>query len=120
MDRPSYPTAFVARHVGPNDVVLSDRVSSFRVPAFAGKVVVSRPPVAWIPDDQERRRDVARFFDADTAQSERHAILDRYAVRFLLIPKGSLTPAGVTALGTPVEETQEFTLYRVRQPSRRG
>lgn len=114
-ERPGYPTAFLAGHVGPDDVVLADPWTGFQVPAVAGKVIASRPPVVWIPDDPVRRRDLARFLAADTSAEERRAILRRYGVRFLLVDKFR-PPKGAAALGTLAAETYAYGLYRVDAP----
>ena len=92
--------------IGPDDVVMADLNFSRHLPAFTGRVVGFIDPEAFIPDEQDRRDDVTRFF-ANISGDERRQLMDRYAVRFVGVDQrtASLSPevrADLEALGRVV------------------
>ena len=79
--------AFLSRHTGQYDVVLSDLLTSWTVPALGGKVVAWQHPLAFVPDDEQRRRDVQRFLGDAATRGDRLAVIRKYRVAFLLLNK---------------------------------
>ena len=77
----------LAHAVGQYDVVFSDLDTSWKIPAFSGKVIASYNPVHWVGDMDKRRSDTHKFFAAETVYDERIAILKRYNVDYLLVDK---------------------------------
>jgi hypothetical protein len=72
----------------------------------------------FVPDHDERLAAVGRFFDASAATSDRRAILDRYDVKSVLLPKGHFDdwPArlhALEALGTSVFSSPDYELLEV-------
>lgn len=115
--------SFVEAHVGRDDVVLTDADTCWYVPAFAGRVVAYPMRLPFVPDHHERLRAVARFFEPDAGEDERRALLARYRVRFVLLPKHHFPerpdlPEAVAALGVTVHTGPEYDLVRVAAPSR--
>jgi hypothetical protein len=74
----------LAQVIGADTVVLADLNFSRHMPAFTGKVVAFIDPEAFVPDDDERRAAVTRFF-ADISTTERLRLLDRYDARFVAV-----------------------------------
>jgi hypothetical protein len=70
--------------IGADAVVLADLNFSRHLPAFTGKVVAFIDPEAFVPDHDERRAAVTRFF-ADISTAERLSLLDRYDARFVAV-----------------------------------
>jgi hypothetical protein len=77
--------ASIAERVGEREVVLADPHTSWRVPAYAGRVVASRHPLAFVPDQEQRRLDLARFFAPGTPAPEREQLALRYEASWVLI-----------------------------------
>jgi hypothetical protein len=109
---------FLPRVVGPADVVVTDLDTGWYVPAFAGKVVASRHPVAFVPDHDARLEDVRRFFRDSTDLAGRREILARYGARFILIDKEREDRApsleALAPLGTPVVDDARWLMIVVR------
>ncbi|MGH3116852.1 MAG: hypothetical protein ACRDQ2_07000 [Gaiellales bacterium] len=86
--------------VGREDVVLSPVETGWQVPAFTGRTVASLHPLAFVPDHDRRREDVAAFFDPAAGTPLRREIIDRYCVSFLLFPTTSPAAPDLGRLGT--------------------
>jgi hypothetical protein len=89
--RPIYKE--LLRGVGRGDVVLSDQWTMWPVPAFAGRIVYAcshTEVLVGAKEDQQRHDDTDRFFNTETSESERAAILDRYGVRWLILNQDRL------------------------------
>ena len=88
VDRQVWPEAkAILGPVRPGDVVLADSRTSYLVPALSGgRVVAWRHPVYWIPDQAERRKAQDQFFGNATDQ-ERHAVIARYHVQWILLDR---------------------------------
>ncbi len=84
---PSRRYDVLREHVGADSVVLADSLSSLQVPSYAGKVVATRPALAFIPDQSPRLAAVESFFTAGTPEKTRRDIFYRYDVEFLLIDR---------------------------------
>jgi hypothetical protein len=97
------------------DTVLAPPDSGHFIPAWAGNRVVYGHPFETI-DAETKEAEVAQFYSPDATTAERHALLDRYGVRYVFAPLAtSLDPA---ALGlTPAWTGEEAILYRVEGTS---
>jgi hypothetical protein len=74
------PYTFLHDYVGQYEVVLADLKTSFIVPLVAGKVISVLRALAFIPDEEQRRADLATALDPGTPQATREAIIARYGV----------------------------------------
>jgi hypothetical protein len=92
------------------DTVLAPTELGVFVPAWAGNRVVYGHPFETIEAEQ-KEAEVKRFYDAGTTLDERITLLDRYDVRYVLVPDPQLD---IEALGMVEVWSQEnVTLYRV-------
>jgi hypothetical protein len=92
------------------DTVLAPPELGVFVPAWAGNRVVYGHPFETISADQ-KEAEVKRFYDARTTAVERKTLLDRYGVRYVLVPDSRLD---MEALGmVEVWSQEDVTLYRV-------
>lgn len=111
--------------VGRTDVVLSDPVSSWPVPSLRGRIVTALHQEFFVPDQVQRRADVADFFSVEPTR-ERTRILERYDVRWILLNRRTLDPRVFEALLDPravVGSDGELVLLDVarwRPPEARG
>ena len=109
---------FLGERVGRDDVVMTDRDTCWYVPAFAGRVVAYPMNLPFVPDHLERLAAVGRFFEPGVSESERRALLARYRVRFVLLPKHHFPDrpelrAELQPLGATVFSDVEYDLLRV-------
>lgn len=109
---------FLATATGQYDVVLADFDTGWYVPAFGGKVIASRHPVAFVASHQDRVRDVQRFFTAGPDRAGREAIIARWGARFVLLdrkrPESADVEPGLRPLGEAVVDDGRWLLIRVR------
>lgn len=78
---------FLKDYATRQDVILSDPRTSHLVPSFAGKVVATWYPQTFVEDDDERHKDVNRFFEQATDNSDRISIINKYKVDFVLLDR---------------------------------
>jgi hypothetical protein len=78
---------FLEDAIKPNSLVLSDIETSWKIPTFNGKVIAALHAQAFVPDDNDRRSDVANFFDRRASAETRLAIIERYKPEYLLLDK---------------------------------
>ena len=109
---------FLAQRVGRDDVVMTDRDTCWYVPAFAGRVVAYPMQLPFVPDHAERLEAVGRFFEPGATESERRALLARYRVAYVLVPKHHFPDrpelrAELQALGPTVYSDVEYDLVDV-------
>jgi regulator of protease activity HflC (stomatin/prohibitin superfamily) len=110
--------SFLETHVGREDVVLTDVDTCWYVPAFQGKVVAYPMKLPFVPDHAERLAAVERFFEPDAEGAEQTAILARYGVRYVLLPKHHFDDwrervDAMSRLGVTVYSNAEYELVRV-------
>jgi hypothetical protein len=74
----------VAELVGPNAVVLADKLTSWSLPTFGTHVVAFHHRNPLVPDALERNAAVARFLGS-TSDDTREAILQRYQVTHVIV-----------------------------------
>jgi alpha-1,6-mannosyltransferase len=112
---------FLKAHVGTDEVVLTPPDYSWYVPVFSGKLVGYPHRLAFVPDQNERREAVERYFGDSVGADERRRVRARWNVAAVLLPKVWLPDwerhaAELAADGAvPVYETGEHLLLRTRR-----
>jgi hypothetical protein len=115
-DSPSARTefAFLSRFVPQYDVVISDFATKLIIPTFGGKLVASNHPLAFVPDHDQRRKDVKDFFSAKSDYNTRIAIIRKYGCRHILVsrknPASQEIIRSFLPLGSVVYENKQFVL----------
>ena len=79
--------AFLSKLIPQYDTVLSDFATTLIIPTFGGKLVASRFALAFVPDHDQRRKDVNDFFSPTSDYDRRFVILQKYGCRHILISK---------------------------------
>jgi len=113
---PAESLEFLKAHVNPDDLVLSDLLTSFRVPAVSGKVLASFHPLYFVPDHEERRQQLKRLFSGAASESELQTLLRASRARFILIPLRRVTPRTAALLqraGKIIHQTPRYQLIEV-------
>jgi hypothetical protein len=109
---------FITDYVSRGSIVLADLETSGIVPSFAGKVIATPHPQAFISDDVQRREDVQRFFSNTVTPDVRHHILAKYHPDFLLINKtrssAFASPIASVPFGDMLFENDQYILIRLR------
>lgn len=115
--KPSYEAyLFLSKVVGQYEVVFADKITSWIVPTFGGKVVVAAHPLAFVPDQYVRDSDVTQFFSPDTADTTRRQILQKYNTDYLLLTKpDEIIYQSVAAHETAIFENDKFILISLKQ-----
>lgn len=115
---------FLERSVAADEVVLTPPDYAWYLPVFAGKLVGYPHRQAFVPDQDERRTAVERYFDEATSRAERRAIRARWNVAAVLLPKAWLpdwarhaTELSADGAAT-VYESAEHVLLRRPDPDR--
>jgi hypothetical protein len=92
IERCSHPKekyAFLATHLKPGNIVMSDTFTSWVIPAMSGAKVVSLfHDNPLVTDNAARMNDTRNFFSPGTSQQERMEIVKRYGATHILIHKG--------------------------------
>lgn len=78
---------FLQDRIPSGAVVLADLETSWIIPTFGAKVVALLHPHAFVPDFDERLKNLAQFFSADTTYEVRQQIVATYGVQYLLLRK---------------------------------
>ena len=78
----------VLAEIQPGEVVLSDMETGWPVPSFGGRIVAANHLELFSEGQRERLADAERFFETQSAQ-ERQDLIDRYAVRYILVSRHS-------------------------------
>ncbi len=76
---------FLRNIISSNEVILSDESTNWYIPSFGGKVISSRHPLYWVNDLKDRRNATKVFFTAESSDSVRHTIIDKYKPSYILI-----------------------------------
>jgi hypothetical protein len=104
--------AWLGQNTTWTDTVLAPVDSGHFVPAWAGNRVVYGHPFETI-DAETKEAEVTHFFSPDTTTAERRALLDRYGVRYILVPSPE-TQLDLAALDlAPAWIGDDAVLYRV-------
>jgi hypothetical protein len=111
--------SFLESRLERDDVVLTDLGNCWHVPSFRGRVVAYPMHLPFVPDHAERVRSVVRFFERGVPREERNAILSRYDVTHLLVPRDpSDVQAGVDELlplGHILYSSREYVLLKIER-----
>jgi hypothetical protein len=102
--------AWLRNNTAWTDTVLAPAELGVFVPAWAGNRVVYGHPFETIDADQKEAK-VVQFYDNETSSAERHALLDQYNVRYVLVR--DLVPDTETLALVAVWKQGDLTLYRV-------
>ena len=111
--------AAVRADVSPDEVVFSDRMTAYRIAAYAPVYVNASAPghVAEVHANHvfARARDTRRFFwDAGVSDTEREQILERWGADWVLVNKERSHPQAFLGRFPLVYEDGRFALYDVR------
>jgi hypothetical protein len=82
--------AFLESRVGHYDVVLADEDACWHIASFSGKAVAFPMDIPFVPDYEQRMRDVHRFFEVGVPAAERAAIVESYGADYILVSRGHL------------------------------
>ena len=110
---------FLKEKVGRYEVVLSDKTTSWLIPAYSGKAVCIIHENPLIPDCYERLDNVESFFDANTTSEARLEILKKYNVSYILLNLDlelfdDETIVAITELGNITFQNNHFILIGVK------
>lgn len=108
---------FLTQYTAQSDVIATDLYTGWLVPTFGSKVIASPHPLAFVPDQMERRAAVERFFDGATSGSERADLIIKYSVNFILINLADENSAArldsLETLGTVTYSDSHFVLIKL-------
>ncbi len=103
----------LGRHVEQYDVILSDIDTSWKIPAFAGKVLAASNGLAFIEDHGTRGFDQKTFFSKGISPEVKFSILKKYQVDYIFINKISTAELQTYFnFGNLVYETKNFLLIK--------
>jgi hypothetical protein len=102
----------------PDSVTLAGLRAGRGIPVYSGKVVANNNPEAFVEDHPRRQRDVRRFFDPSTTQTERREVIDRYGVSYVFLDREQSAETGaplseLLELGQLERSEDGLTLIRV-------
>ena len=113
---------FLTGIVDRNDLVISDLQTSWLIPTFGGRVIAAQHPLAFVPDQLERQKDLEIFFSAETSQEARLNVLRKYKPKYLLLDWRSVNKWPVIAtllaendLGRSIYENEQYQLILLNQ-----
>jgi hypothetical protein len=101
--------AWLRENTAWTDTVLAPTTAGEFIPAWAGNRVVYGHPFETI-EAESKRAEVDLFFSQQATALERHALLERYGVRYVLLLKSALDPQELGLV--PVWTGQDAALYR--------
>jgi hypothetical protein len=114
--------SFLSTAIKQNDLVISDLQTSWLIPTFGGRVIAAQHPLAFVPDQLERKKDLEMFFDNQTNATTRQEILRRYKPKYLIIDKQTIyhqpdlgAPLTGDQLGDNVYENERYKLILLNQ-----
>ncbi len=82
--------------LGPGDIVLSDPLTSWLIPAYTGaKIMVLYHNNPMVSDNERRTRDVETFYDLNTEFEQRKKILAEYTVTHVLLNRNRMDDTSV-------------------------
>lgn len=126
----------IRNQLNANDIVLSDPLSCWLIPAFTGaKIVVLYHNNPMVADNDIRTKDVLRFYDGQTTLQVRKQIIAKYSASHVLLNRDRMADkianrvrnyylnyrisdrltADMAALGKVVFENDDFTLFKLKK-----
>ena len=108
--------------ISEGDVVLSDDVTAWPVPAFGGRVVSALHDELLVSGQVDRERDVNVFLAPGTSDERRDEIINRYGVRWIIINRNRTAPeysAIIARRFQSVREVGGLLLLKVEETSLR-
>lgn len=85
------------------------------IPVYAGRLIATHRPLAFVTDQGQRQQTVNEFFSAQAASGYRRQIIDRYHVRFIVLPSGDQALLGaLTRFGPVIRRGGGFETIAVR------
>jgi hypothetical protein len=85
------------------------------IPVYAGRLIATHRPLAFVKDQQRRQQIVYQFFSAATSNDYRRQIIDRYRVRYIVVPTDDPTlVAELAQLGPVIRHDGTFDTIAVR------
>ncbi|MGD9781193.1 MAG: hypothetical protein AB7V14_03470 [Kiritimatiellia bacterium] len=106
----------LAEFLGPGDVVICDTLAGNEIPTFGGKVVCPWFDQLFIPDMEERRRDLRRLYENGAGTDDWKEIAGKWGATCILVLKNDRFAermAVVSGLGETVFERDEYALVRI-------
>jgi alpha-1,6-mannosyltransferase len=76
--------------IGERDVVLSDLVTSWRIPSSRGRIVAAQHYEFFVPDQARREAELDRFFSPGASARDRLALIRKYHVRWIVLNSDAL------------------------------
>ncbi len=73
------------KYVNQYDVVISDINTSWKIPAFSGKIIASNYPTYWVENHQERRDDLISFFSFDSNIDSKWEFIQKYNAQYIFL-----------------------------------
>lgn len=109
-------------HLRDGDVVLSDIYSSWSIPVYTGaKIIALFHTSPHVDDNLERIKAVETFYDPETTNESRKAILEEYQITHLLlnflITGRDLEPLLKEMDFPVVARSKDFCLFSISQPT---
>jgi hypothetical protein len=118
VEKPFLGLKFLSNTVNSNDVILTDKETMLYVPSYGGKVIASLYPAYWIPDNEQRKRDIELYFSNKVSNSERAAILRKHKVQYILLKQDNKVYGGVKSFSYSVSrlvyKNKDYILLRVK------
>ncbi len=113
---------FLTGIVDRNDLVISDLQTSWLIPTFGGRVIAAQHPLAFVPDQLARQKDLETFFSEETSKQVRLDLLKKYKPKYLLLDwRGVNKWPGIATLltdndfGHPIYENEQYQLILLNQ-----
>ncbi|MGD8624873.1 MAG: hypothetical protein PVJ34_10070 [Anaerolineae bacterium] len=104
---------WLGEHTAWTDTILAPVEAGHLIPAWAGNRVVYGHPFETI-DAEAKKTEVEKFYDPETTDTERRALLQRYSVRYVLVLPPEYGGKPVELDLAPAWHQGEAVLYRVQ------
>jgi len=85
------------------------------IPVYAGRLIATHRPLAFI-DQTQRQQAVYEFFSGQATDGFRRALIDRYRVRYIVVPAADAQLlAAITPFGSVIRRGPTFDTIAVRR-----
>ena len=100
---------FIINNTERDSVIMSDRHTSWKIPALTGRKVIFGHHCSFFPNnDSERLNAINTFYNLNTSNKERYEILEKYNVSYVII-NNKIKPL---KLSYPIKyQNNQFILY---------